>query len=43
MESGLFDKQRTIQTKSDVLWTVQLARNISMDDCHITKIIIYII
>ena len=32
MESGLFDKQRTIQTKNDVLWTMQLARNISTDD-----------
>ena len=32
MESGLFDKQRTIQTESDVLWTVQLTRNISTDD-----------
>ena len=32
MKSGLFDKQRTIQTENDVLWTVQLTRNISMDD-----------
>ena len=32
MESGLFDKQRTIQTKSDVLWTMQLTRNISIGD-----------
>ena len=32
MESGFFDKQRTIQTESDVLWTVQLTRNISTDD-----------
>jgi len=32
MESGLFDKQRTIQTKSDVLWTMQPTRNISMDN-----------
>ena len=30
--SSLFDKQRTIQTKSDVLWTMQLTRNISIDD-----------
>ena len=32
MESSLFDKQKTIQTESDVLWTVQLTRNISTDD-----------
>jgi len=32
MESGLFDKQRTIQTKSNILWTVKLTRNILMDD-----------
>jgi len=32
MESGLFVKQRTIQTKSNILWTVQLTRNIPMDD-----------
>jgi len=32
MESGLFDKQRTIQTKSDILWTIQLTRNISTND-----------
>ena len=29
MKSSLFDKQRTIWTKSDVLWTIQLSRNIS--------------
>jgi len=32
MESSLCNKQGTIQTKSDVLWTMQLARNISIDD-----------
>jgi len=32
MENSLFDKQRTIRTKSDVLWTIQLTRNISIDD-----------
>ena len=32
MESSLFDKQETIQTESDVLWTMQLARNIPTDD-----------
>jgi len=38
MESGLFDKQRTIQTKSDVLWTMQLTRDISINnDKHLLR------
>ena len=32
MENSLLNKQRTIQTSSDVLQIVQLSRNISMDD-----------
>ena len=32
MESSLLNKQRIIQTLSDVLRIVQLSRNISMDD-----------
>ena len=32
MESGFFDKQRIIQTSSDVLWTLQFSRNIPMND-----------
>ena len=32
MEGHIPEKQRTIQTTSDVFWTMQLARNISKDD-----------
>jgi len=32
MKGCILDKQRTIQTTSDVLWAMQLARNISKDD-----------
>jgi len=32
MESSLFNEQRTIQTKSDILQTMQLTRNISIDN-----------
>jgi len=32
MESGILNKQETIQAKSNILWTMQLARNISTDD-----------
>ena len=39
MESGLSNKQRTIQTSSDVLQVMQLPRNISMDnEQHILRI-----
>ena len=32
MEGRIFDKERLIQTSSDVFWTMQLIRNISIDD-----------
>ena len=32
MEGSLSDKQRIIQTTSDVFWTTQLTRNISKND-----------
>ena len=32
MEGCILDKQRTIQTISDILWAMQLTRNISKDD-----------
>ena len=32
MESHIPDQQETIQTSSDVFWTVQLAGNVSKDD-----------
>ena len=32
MEGHILNKQGTIQTTSDVLWAMQLTRNISKDD-----------
>jgi len=32
MEGSIPNQQGTIQTKGHVLWTMQLASNISMDD-----------
>jgi len=32
MESSIFNEQETIQTKSDILWIMQFAGNISIDD-----------
>ena len=32
MKSSLLNKQKTIQTSSDVLWIVQLSRNISTNN-----------
>ena len=32
MEGCIFDKQRAIQTSSNVFWTLQLLRNIPMND-----------
>ena len=32
MESSILDEQRTIQTQSDVFWTIQFPRNILKDD-----------
>ena len=39
MESGLFNKQRTIQTIDHILWTVQLTRNVPKnDEQHIQRV-----
>jgi len=32
MESSILNKQETIQAESNVLWTMQLLRNISTDN-----------
>ena len=32
MESSILNKQKTIQTQSDVFWIMQLAKNIPKDD-----------
>ena len=32
MESGISNKQRIIQTQSDVFWIIQFTRNISKND-----------
>ena len=32
MEGHILDKQGTIQTISDILWAIQLSRNILKDD-----------
>ena len=32
MEGSISDKKRLIQTSGDVFWTMQLTRNISIDD-----------
>jgi len=32
MEGSIFNKQRAIQTKSDIFLVMQLTRNISKDD-----------
>jgi len=32
MKSSIFNEQRIIQVKSNILWAMQLIRNILMDD-----------
>ena len=32
MEGHIPNQQKTIQTSSDILWTMQLARNLSKND-----------
>ena len=32
MEDSIFNEQRTVQTKSGILWTMQFARNIPKND-----------